>query len=306
MNKNALQKILMGTTPWQLTKDYSQMTFGLFIFSLGYVCFLLPYQIISGGLSGISTLVFYSTGIRANYTYLAINVFLLILAVRIMGWRYFIRTIFGTIVASSLIAFFQGMITEVGPDGQETLKRIVGEQTFLACVIGGLLEGLGLAIVFLSGGSTGGTDIIASCVNKYWDISLGRMLLFLDIFIIGCSYFLSKDIQIMVLGYVTMVISMNFLDYVINGARQSVQFIIISHKHEDIAKAVGEKVGRGVTILYGEGWYSKEKRNVLLIMAKKYESRSIFQLIKQMDHSAFVTMSNVEGVFGEGFDKIKK
>lgn len=306
MNKNALQKILMGTTPWQLTKDYAQMTFGLFIFSLGYVCFLLPYQIISGGLSGISTLVFYSTGIRANYTYLAINVFLLILAVRIMGWRYFIRTIFGTIVASSLIAFFQGMITEVGPDGQETLKRIVGEQTFLACVIGGLLEGLGLAIVFLSGGSTGGTDIIASCVNKYWDISLGRMLLFLDIFIIGCSYFLSKDIQIMVLGYVTMVISMNFLDYVINGARQSVQFIIISHKHEDIAKAVGEKVGRGVTILYGEGWYSKEKRNVLLIMAKKYESRSIFQLIKQMDHSAFVTMSNVEGVFGEGFDKIKK
>lgn len=306
MNKNALQKILMGTTPWQLTKDYAQMTFGLFIFSLGYVCFLLPYQIISGGLSGISTLVFYSTGIRANYTYLAINVFLLVLAVRVMGWRYFIRTIFGTIVASSLIAFFQGMITEVGPDGQETLKRIVGEQTFLACVIGGLLEGLGLAIVFLSGGSTGGTDIIASCVNKYWDISLGRMLLFLDIFIIGCSYFLSKDIQIMVLGYVTMVISMNFLDYVINGARQSVQFIIISHKHEDIAKAVGEKVGRGVTILYGEGWYSKEKRNVLLIMAKKYESRSIFQLIKQMDHSAFVTMSNVEGVFGEGFDKIKK
>lgn len=99
---------------------------------------------------------------------------------------------------------------------------------------------------------------------------------------------------------------MNFLDYVINGARQSVQFIIISKKHEEIAQAVGEQIGRGVTILYGEGWYSKENRKVLLVMAKKYESRRIFQLIKKMDHSAFVSMSNVEGVFGEGFDKIKK
>lgn len=306
MNNKTLQNIFGGITPWQLTKDYAQMTLGLFIFSFGYVCFLLPYQIISGGLSGISTLVFYSTGIHANYTYLAINVFLLVLAVRVMGWRYFVRTIYGTLVASSLIGLFQGMLTETGPEGQEVIKRIVGDQTLLACAIGGLLEGLGLAIVFLSGGSTGGTDIIASCVNKYWDISLGRMLLFLDIFVIGCSYFLSHDIEIMVLGYVTMVISMNFLDYVINGARQSVQFIIISKKHEEIAQAVGEQIGRGVTILYGEGWYSKENRKVLLVMAKKYESRRIFQLIKKMDHSAFVSMSNVEGVFGEGFDKIKK
>lgn len=306
MNKKTLQKILGNISPWQLTKDYMQMTFGLFVFSFGYVFFLLPYQIISGGLSGISTLVFYSTGIHANYTYLAINVFLLILAIRIMGWRYFVRTIYGTLIASTLIGFFQGMITETGPEGQEVLKRIIGNQTFLACVIGGLLEGLGLAIVFLSGGSTGGTDIIASCVNKYWDISLGRMLLFLDIFVIGCSYLLSQDIQIMVLGYVTMVVSMNFLDYVINGARQSVQLIIISNKHEEIAESIGNIIGRGVTILYGEGWYSKESRKVLLILAKKYESRRIFKLIKEMDHNAFVSMSNVEGVFGEGFDIIKR
>ena len=297
--------LLDGVSPWNMAKDYAQMTVGLFIFSLGYVCFLLPYKIISGGVSGLATLVFYSTGIHPNLTYMAINVFLLILAMRIMGWRYFFRTIYGTLVATALIGLFQGLITDIGPDGHEQLRRIIGDQTFMASVIGGLMEGLGLAIVFMGGGSTGGTDIIASCVNKYWDISLGRMMLFIDIIIVGCSYLISHEIQLVVIGYVTMVISMNFLDYVINGARQSVQFIIISNHHEEIALAISERINRGVTILYGEGWYSKEERRVLLIMARKYESRYIFQLIREMDPAAFVSMSNVEGVFGEGFDKIK-
>ncbi len=301
-----LKNILFdGINPWNMVKDYAQMTAGLLIYSLGYVLFLLPYKIISGGVSGVATLVFYSTGIHPNLTYLAINIFLLMLAMRIMGWRYFFRTIYGTLVATALIGLFQGIITDIGPDGHEQLRRIVGDQTFMACVIGGLMEGLGLAIVFMGGGSTGGTDIIASCVNKYWDISLGRMMLFIDIVIVGCSYLISQDIQLVVIGYVTMIISMNFLDYVINGARQSVQFIIISNRHEEIALAISERVKRGITILYGEGWYSREERRVLLIMARKYESRHIFQLIREMDPAAFVSMSNVEGVFGEGFDKIK-
>lgn len=183
---------------------------------------------------------------------------------------------------------------------------IVGNQKFMACVIGGLLEGLGLAMVFLSGGSTGGTDIIASSINKYWDISLGRLMLGFDLIIIGCSYFISGDIETMVEGYLTMLIAMNFLDYVINGVRQSVQFMIVSDRHEEIAKEVNEKMDRGVTILYGEGFYSKEKRQVLLILAKKHESRGIFALIRRIDSNAFVSMCNVEGVFGEGFDKLKK
>ena len=294
-----------GINPWNMVKDYAQMTAGLLIYSLGYVLFLLPYKIISGGVSGVATLVFYSTGIHPNLTYLAINIFLLMLAMRIMGWRYFFRTIYGTLVATALIGLFQGIITDIGPDGHEQLRRIVGDQTFMACVIGGLMEGMGLAIVFMGGGSTGGTDIIASCVNKYWDISLGRMMLFIDIVIVGCSYLISQDIQLVVIGYVTMIISMNFLDYVINGARQSVQFIIISNRHKEIALAISERVKRGITILYGEGWYSREERRVRLIMARKYESRHIFQLIREMDPAAFVSMSNVEGVFGEGFDKIK-
>ncbi len=305
--KELIKKLCGGANPWQLTKDYAQMTAGLIVYSLGYTCFLLPYRIVSGGVSGISTLVFYSTGIHANLTYLFINVFLLLLAVRVMGWRYFVRTIYGIFFVSFLIGVIQNALTTgIGPDGREVLTRIVGDQKFMAVVIGGLMEGLGLAIVFMSGGSTGGTDIIASCVNKYWNVSLGRMLLFLDIFIIGCGYLQTHSIEITVFGYVTMFISNNFLDYVINGARQSVQFIIISEKHEEIATLVATRLERGVTVLSGEGWYSKEKRPVLLIMAKKYESRHIFRLIHETDPSAFVSMSNVEGVFGEGFDKIKK
>lgn len=297
--------LLDSINPWNMAKDYAQMTVGLLIYSLGYVLFLLPYKIISGGVSGVATLVFYSTGLHPNLTYLGINIFLLVLAMRIMGWRYFFRTIYGTLIATALIGLFQNLITDIGPDGQEHLRHIIGDQLFMASVIGGLMEGLGLAIVFMGGGSTGGTDIIASCVNKYWDISLGRMMLFIDIVIVGSSYLISHEIQVVVIGYVTMIISMNFLDYVINGVRQSVQFIIISNRHEEIALAISERIHRGVTILYGEGWYSKEERRVLLIMARKYESRHIFQLIREMDPAAFVSMSNVEGVFGEGFDKIK-
>lgn len=283
-------------------QDYGKMLLGLAIYSIGYTLFLLPYQITSGGVSGIAALIYYSTGFQAQYSYFLINCALLVFALRIMGRSYFVRTIVATSLVSLGIGFLQDIITQ--PDG--TLLRCIGDQKFMACVIGGCMEGLGLAFVFLSGGSTGGTDIIASCVNKYRDISLGRVMLYADIFIISCSYLIFHDIETLVIGYLTMMISMNVLDFVINGARQSVQFIIISGKHEEIADSVGRKMERGVTILYGAGWYSKEQRQVLLILAKKHESHQLFALIQEIDPYAFVSMSNVEGVFGEGFDKIKR
>jgi len=299
-------KKILGDNPWLTAYDYLKITLGLCIYSVGYTCFMLPYQIISGGLSGIATLVYYSIGIHANVTYLTINILLLLMAVKVLGWRYFVRTIYATLLIGFLIGVLQNALTTIDPvTGKETITHVLGDERFMSCVIGGLMEGLGLAIVFLSGGSTGGTDIIASSVNKFWDISLGRMLLYLDIIIITSSYLLEHSIETVVIGYVTMFISMNFLDFIVNGARQSVQFTIISNKHEEIAQAITDKVGRGITILHGEGWYSKEDRQVLLVMAKKYESRAIFQLVHEIDPAAFLSMSNVEGVFGEGFDKIK-
>lgn len=283
-------------------QDCSKILLGLVIYSVGYTLFLLPYKITTGGVSGISALIYYATGFQAQYSYFLINCSLLIFGLRIMGRSYFVRTIVATALISTIIGVLQDFIIE--PDG--TLMRCIGDQKFMACVIGGCMEGLGLALVFLSGGSTGGTDILASCVNKYRDISLGRVLLYADIFIIGCSYLLFHDIEMLVIGYLTMMISMNVLDFVINGARQSVQFIIISEHHEEIAEYVCKHMDRGVTVLNGTGWYSKEPRPVLLILAKKYERHQLFALIQELDPRAFVSMSNVEGVFGEGFDRIKK
>ena len=220
-------------------------------------------------------------GIHPNHTYFCVNGVLILLAGRIMGWRYMVRTLIATFVISFFMDIMQSYITTIGPDGKEQLARIIGDQKFMACVIGGIMEGLGLAIVFMAGGSTGGTDIIASSINKYRNISLGRLLLFIDVIIIAGSYLLFRNLEIMVVGYLTMFISM-------------------------IAHEINVRLDRGVTVLYGEGFYTKEKRQVLLILAKKYESRQIFSLIKQIDGNAFVSMSNVEGVFGEGFDTIKK
>ena len=290
----------------ELIFSYLKIFVGLVIFSIGYTCFMLPYQIMSGGVAGISALIYYSTGFHASYSFFLINVGLILMAWYTLGWRFCVRTIIATVVVSFMIDNIQAALTEIGPDGEEHLMHLVGDQVFMACVIGAMVEGLGLAIVFLAGGSTGGTDIVALTINKYRNISLGRAMLFVDILIVSLSYLIFRDIERLVACYITLFISINVIDYVVNGARQSVQFTIISKKHTEIAQAVSDKVDRGVTILHGEGWYSKEPRSVLLIMAKKQESRLIFQLIRFIDPKAFVTMSNVEGVFGEGFDKIKK
>ncbi len=290
----------------ELIKDYVQMLIGITVYCVGYVCFILPYQITTGGVSGISALIFYSTGVPANLSYLAINAVLIAIALYTMGWRYCLKTMISIGLITIGMGLLQELITVTGTDGKPVMMQIVGEEKSLACVIGGLLEGLGLALVFLTGGSTGGTDIVASSINKYKDISLGRIMLYIDLCIITSSWFIIHDLETLVISYLTLVISMNFLDFVINGARQSVQFTIISEHYDEIAQAVSDEAGRGVTLLHGQGWYSKEGRQVMLIMARKHESRIIFQLIHRIDPRAFVTMSNVEGVFGEGFDTLKR
>ena len=184
--------------------------------------------------------------------------------------------------------------------------KIIGEQKFMACVLGGCLEGLGLGLTFLAGGSTGGTDIIASAINKHHSIALGRLLLIMDIVVVSCNWVVIHDIETLVVSYSTMFVSMNMVDYVINGARQSVQFMIISDRYEAIATRISNELERGCTVMEANGWYSKQRKPVLLVMAKKYERRDIYRIIHHEDPDAFVTMSNVEGVFGEGFDKIKK
>ena len=285
-----------------LVKDYVYIVIGLIIYAVGFTCFMLPYEITSGGVSGISGLIYYSTGFNAAFSYLIINVFLMLIAWKTMGWQYCLRTLFATLVITFLIDYGQTLIT----DESGEMMKIIGEQKFMACVLGGCLEGLGLGLTFLAGGSTGGTDIIASAINKHHSISLGRLLLIMDIVVVSCNWVVIHDIETLVVSYSTMFVSMNMVDYVINGARQSVQFMIISDRYEAIATRISNELERGCTVMEANGWYSKQRKPVLLVMAKKYERRDIYRIIHHEDPNAFVTMSNVEGVFGEGFDKIKK
>ena len=285
-------------------KDLFLMASGLLIFAIGYSFFILPYEMTSGGVSGIGALIFYVTKFPPSYTYFIINVALLLSALKILGLKYTVKTLLATAMVSLFIDLGQRLVPIDPATGE--MYKLVGEQKFMACVLGGLTEGIGLGLVFQSGGSTGGSDIVASIINKYKPISLGRALLMVDIFIVGANWFVIRDVETLVMSYCMLFIAINMVDYVINGARQSVQFIIVSEKYEEIATRINHDLERGCTVLEGHGWYSKQKRPVLLVMAKKFARKEIFNLIHRVDPKAFVSMSNVEGVFGEGFAPIKK
>jgi uncharacterized membrane-anchored protein YitT (DUF2179 family) len=184
--------------------------------------------------------------------------------------------------------------------------KIIGEdQEFMACVLGASMCGIGSAIVFLNNGSTGGTDIIAVVVNKYRDITFGRMILYCDIIIISSCYFIFHDWKRVVFGFVTMGISSYVLDWVVNSTRQSVQFLIFSKEYAKIADHIISDAHRGVTVLDGTGWYSKQGMKVLVVLARKSQSISIFRLVKEIDPNAFISQSSVIGVYGQGFDRLK-
>ena len=178
-------------------------------------------------------------------------------------------------------------------------------QDFMACIIGAIMCGFGLGVVFNYNGSTGGTDIIAAIVNKFKDVSLGKMIMLCDVFIITSCYFIFHDWRRVIFGFVTLFIIGIVLDWVINRARQSVQFFIFSKKYEEIADSIIKDANRGVTVLNGTGWYSKNDVKVLVILAKKRQSLDIFRLVKNIDPNAFISQSSVIGVYGEGFDKLK-
>jgi len=286
---------------WDEIKDYFFITLGCAMYCVGFTFFMLPYQFIPGGCTGIAALIYYGTGIPTQYSYFVINAILLGIGLKVLGFKYFTKTIYAIICITAFLSIIQSAI--MLPDG--TLPRLAKDEEFMAAVLGGTIEGSGLALVFLNNGSSGGTDIIASIVNKYKSVSMGRILMYIDFLIVTSGFLVLHDWHKVVIGYCVLIISMVMLDYTMNSATQSVQFTIISEKYEIIAKAINEEVGRGVTVLNGQGWYSKQRRPVLIVMARRRESPRIFRLIKYIDNKAFVSQTKVVGVYGEGFDRIK-
>lgn len=270
------------------------ITFGLFINALGWTAFLIPAKITGGGITGVSTLIFYGTGFPLGITYLIINAILIVFAVKILGKGFVVKTIFSVVTLSVLFSLLQQLIT----------KPIIND-AFLSTVLGGILGGAGVGIVFTQGGSTGGTDIIAMIINKYRNISPGRIILYLDVFIIASSYFIFGSIEKIVYGYVAMGITSYTIDLLFTGSKQSVQIFIFSKNYDEIANRIGKEVLRGVTIIDGKGWYTGEQTKVLLVMVKKPEASQIFRIIKEVDRDAFMSVTNVMGVYGKGFERIR-
>ena len=287
-------------------KDYIYITLGLISYSLGWAAFLLPYQITTGGTTGIGAIIYYATGFPIQWSYFIINAVLMTFAIRVLGPRFSIKTTYAIFTLTFLLWLFQLVVNnyveapDMTPDGKPLLLGT--GQDFMACIIGAAMCGVGLGITFNYNGSTGGTDIIAAIVNKYKDVSLGRMIMICDVFIISSCYFIFHDWRRVIFGFVTLFIIGVVLDWIINSARQSVQFFIFSKKYDEIADRIIKDADRGVTVLDGTGWYSKNNVKVLVVLAKKRQSLDIFRLVKRIDPNAFISQSSVIGVYGEGFD----
>lgn len=282
--------------------DYIMITLGLIIYAISWAVFLLPYEITTGGVSGISAIIYYATGIEMQVSYFVINAASLLVALKILGPKFSIKTIY----AIFALTFLLWLAQELVKDEAGNLPKLLGEgQDFMACVIGASILGFSMGLIFTHNGSTGGTDIIAAIVNKYRDVSFGKMIMLCDIVIISSCYFIFQDWRRVVFGFTTLIFLTFVIDYVVNSAQQSVQFMIFSKKHKEIANGISKKINRGVTFLDGQGGYSGEPIKVVVAIVKKNQALDTMRLIKDIDPNAFISQSNVAGVYGQGFSKLK-
>jgi uncharacterized membrane-anchored protein YitT (DUF2179 family) len=275
-------------------QDYFFIIIGLCLYALGWTGFLLPNGLTTGGVTGIAAIIFFATKIPVGISYFCINSVLLLLSIKIFGFKFSLKTIINVFILTFLLSFLQSVIKE----------PLVKGETFMSCILGGVLCGTGIGLVFNFKGSTGGTDIIALIINKYRHISIGKGLLICDMLIISSSYFVFYNIDKIVYSLVIMGVSSYTVDMVLNGARQSVQFFIFSEKYDEIADAIIQQAHRGCTLLDGTGWYTQKPVKVIVVMAKKNESVTIFRIVKNTDPAAFVSQSTVRGVYGRGFEQI--
>lgn len=287
---------------WEFVKDFLTINLGMAIYALGWAAFLLPYHITTGGMVGMFAILYYVTGFPISMAVLLANVLLLAVAYKPLGWQFVLKSAYAVLALSTFLSLGQQMMT--GDDGQ--LIQLMGEgQDSMACVLGAILNGVGVGTVLLSGGSTGGWDIVATLVNKYRNISLGRVMLYLDLLVIASCLPIFHDWRMVVFGYVTLAIYTYVVDLLINSTRQDTQFIIFTHRYKEISERIIHETSHSVTCLNGEGYYSHQDIKVLITIVHKREQVKILRMIHETDPTAFVSQSRVEGVYGNGFNAIK-
>lgn len=294
-------------------KDYALLILGLLLYVLGWTVFLVPNNLVGGGVTGVASIIQYATHgvIKIGYTYFTVNILLLVLALFTLGKGFGGKTVVAIVLASLGLNLFQTLIPA------EICQTLAVENGKLMSVImGGILVGVGIGLTMSAGGSTGGTDIIALIVNKYRGISPGKMILGMDLVIILSSLFVpsytadgalipfTEKIVTVVYGLILITVCSTVLDMYLAGSKQSVQLFILSHKYEEIADAIAKDLHRGVTVLDGQGWYSKQSTHVLMVLTRKTDLNIMLRYIKSIDPDAFLSVSTVTGVYGRGFESI--
>ena len=287
-----------------LVRDYLVLTLACFIFGFCWECFMIPNGMSAGGMMGLCTIIQYATGgfIPAQYTYFVINAALIIIAVILMGIGFGFKTIY-CIVMSSLAMGILSKLT--------FLHCIPGEFFFmeervLIPIVAGSLEAVGIGLTIRYGGSTGGTDIIAVMVNKYWPIQLSTIFLISDLIICSLLLFLpEKNFSDMCYGLEELVTFSLLIDMVVGGKKSSFQLMVFSEQYASIADYIINDMERGATILHAQGWFTKQEKNVVLLLVSRKELPEVTKAIKNIDPRAFMSVSSTNNVYGEGFEEIK-
>ena len=313
-------------------KEWLMVTLGILMYTTGWSIFLIPNNLVGGGVSGISSIIQYATqgAVQMGYSYFVINAILIVLSLIILGMGFGAKTIYAIVLASVSLRFLPGLIP---PEIINTLSLQNGK--LMSVLMGGLMAGLGIGMSISNGGSTGGTDIIALIYTKYHNVSPGRVILLLDFVIIVSSLLIPSYVQdldpatglplvdadgkplthlmpfadkitTVVYGLILVTVNSYVLDMYISGSRQSVQLFILSKEYEKLADVITQDLHRGVTVLDGHGWYTKQESKVLIVVARKADLNLLLRCIKQIDPHAFLSVSSVNGVYGKGFETIKK
>ena len=276
--------------------DYALMTIGSLIFCMAWTSFLIPNGMASGGLTGLCTIIQYGTGIPVGLTYPVINVILLIIGFLVLGKGFGFKTIY--VIALTSILF------DLLPNFPQF--EVLMDEKFLVALVGASLESIGIGLVLLRGGSTGGTDIIAMVINKYWPVSPGRVYLFTDLFIISSLLFVPEKGLVDLIYAMVVMLGFSFgVDFVLLVNKSSVQILVFSSRYNEIADHIINEVRRGVTALQSVGWYSQKESKVLLIITRKHQMNEVSNEIKAIDKKAFISVSTAMSVFGEGFEEVK-
>ncbi|MBQ7468352.1 MAG: YitT family protein [Bacteroidales bacterium] len=296
----------------RLIKEYILVAIGITIYVLGWVVFLIPNNLVGGGVTGIGTILQYATGFNVGYTFFIINGILLIIAFFVMGAGFGGKTIMAIILASIGLRVLPELVPET------IIQAIALDNGKLMCtLIGAIMAGLGIGMAMSQGGSTGGTDIIALIVSKYRNVSPGRMILLIDVVIIASSFFVpsyTADGELVgwadkftgvVYGLLLVTVCGNVIDIYLSGTKQSVQVFILSHKYAEIADCITTNLHRGVTVMPAQGWYTKEESHVLMVISRKSDLNIMLRYIKSIDPDAFLSVATTTGVYGRGFDTIK-